>query len=154
MRRLDSAPTAIRTCQDAHKGRLGTDGSCSTFQQEEVRLRDDRLLLGADADHIHISRNVVKRKIIPLPLVGRGRGGVQPSQRPHPVFASLRHPSPQGEGKRYPRICRWPEMAGSWVSLTLDHTVPLVAGTGSRLRMGLSTAGETSSFAPKAITGS
>ena len=45
----------------AIQGRLGTDGSCSTYQHEEVRLRDDRLLHGADADHIHTPRNVVKR---------------------------------------------------------------------------------------------
>jgi hypothetical protein len=35
-------------------------------QHEEVRLPDDRLLHGADADDIHTSRNVVKRKVIKM----------------------------------------------------------------------------------------
>src|SRR5918992_3778739 len=56
--------------------------------------------------------------MIPLPLVGRGRGGVQPSQRPHPVFASLRHPSPQGGGKETPAHLpperRWPDQIRPW----------------------------------------
>jgi hypothetical protein len=48
---------------------------------------------------------MMSSEIIPLPLVARGRGGVQSSQKePHPVFASLRRPSPQGGGKESPAM--------------------------------------------------
>src|SRR5215207_4806482 len=110
-----------------HRPFLHTQGVIRTAPPSRSRVKNDYSLLGMLS---------IAEKIIPLPLVGRGRGGAQPSQRPHPVFASLRHPSPQGGGKEIPaggvhhdvlwvvirgldpRICRWREMAGSSPAMT------------------------------------
>src|SRR6185295_13801351 len=86
LRRPDSTPTA-----DPYLPRCSFKGPWDGrqllhVQQEEVRLPGDRLLLGADVDHIHISRNVVKRDLsiaascvdlirmalLPSPPVGEG----------------------------------------------------------------------------------
>ena len=67
LRRPDSTPTA-----DPYLPRCSFKGSWDRRQLLHVRswkLRrsaDDRLLLGADAEDIHISRNVVKRDYFSL----------------------------------------------------------------------------------------
>src|SRR4051812_26105523 len=74
-----------------HRPYLHTQGVIRTAPPSRSRVKNDYSLLG-----------MLSRGNIPLPLVGRVGGGAQPSQRPHPVFASLRHPSPQGGGKETP----------------------------------------------------
>src|SRR5829696_2094739 len=67
-------------------------GDIRTAPPSRSRVKNDYPLIGM------LSRG----KFSPSSLWGGARGGVQPSQRPHPVFALLRHPSPQGGGKETP----------------------------------------------------
>jgi hypothetical protein len=86
-------PPPIHTYQATSRA-LGTDGSCSTFDLESAALPDDRLLHGADAEPIHITRNVVKRypfaywRPSPQPSPRGERGAVSPKQRRRDAFAT------------------------------------------------------------------
>src|SRR6185295_2716314 len=84
-----------------HRPFLHTQGVIRTAPPSRSRVKNDYSILG-----------MLSRRNIPLPLVGRGKGwGAASRSRPHPVFASLRHPSPQGGGKEIP--------AGSRPTMTL-----------------------------------
>src|SRR5215210_5751993 len=74
-----------------HRPFLHTQGVIRTAPPSRSRVKNDYSLIGM------LSRG----KFSLSPLWGGARGGVQSSQGPHPVFASLRHPSPQGGGKKY-----------------------------------------------------
>src|SRR5215216_3294785 len=54
-------------------GDLGTDGSCSTYRLEEVRLRDDRLLQEQMLT-IYTHLGMLSRGKFPLSPRGRGQG--------------------------------------------------------------------------------